>query len=811
MLNTILNFVEVQKNLHLASSVTISADGEFLYATTLDNPLTPEINESAIAVFRRDALTGKLSFVEAQRDDIGNINGLGGAYSSAISPDGTYLYVAGFDDAAIARFQRDTITGELIFIDFQQDDDLLGGVTAIAISPDSEFLYAIASNEESIAVFARDPITGELNFFEVIQDVNGLGGAYSLILSPDGKFIYTVGIVDEAIAVFERDLITDKLNFVEVQTGYTDSIDEPFIPYSLTISPDGKYLYGVGVSGVIAVFERDNSTGSLSLVELQEDAASDTEGLAGVNAITISPDGKFLYAAIFPDDAVAIFRRDAATGKLSFIEFQQDNTDGVDGLDGVFSLTTSPDGKFIYAVGFADAAVAVFSQNVLPTSTDTNIYTQPNSLYTFKSADFPFSDADTDDSLQAVQIVSLPQLGEFFLDSNDDQKLNDGELIAIGQTIQIAELRQLKFQTDKTAIGDNYTSFQFKVNDGAEDSNEANKLTINVQGTIINNTKDDIFTIKNSDITTKAKLQFELTKISANTIYELGVFSVDDAQGNINGIAPGTSNYNLTALERAKVVLFSLADAPNAFNPLDLQRIIEFNSGENFRFYLIPNSTTNEVLSGKISFSEVVFLSNQNIQVEDDGFSLNLSDFGVKIQTTQQVLPLGISQQTKHQGELIDLRGVTQPVKAEFIVNREAAFDNFVGFYQVVDENGGIDTNGDGTADILVGQAGYTQAAVRGRVSGIDLIVRNQSTEIYTGFFEHGAIFAPFMIVNSRPDAVLNGENNPAVYFPFLGANADKTDHIHLLGDNTFGFEDLVNGGDRDYNDMIVRVNLSFI
>ncbi|MEH2034321.1 MAG: DUF4114 domain-containing protein [Nostoc sp.] len=60
-----------------------------------------------------------------------------------------------------------------------------------------------------------------------------------------------------------------------------------------------------------------------------------------------------------------------------------------------------------------------------------------------------------------------------------------------------------------------------------------------------------------------------------------------------------------------------------------------------------------------------------------------------------------------------------------------------------------------------------------------------------------------------RPDAVLNGNTNKKVYFSFLGANSDRVDHIHLLGNNTFGFEDLPNGGDKDYNDVIVQVNLS--
>ncbi|WP_427161064.1 beta-propeller fold lactonase family protein [Aliinostoc sp. HNIBRCY26] len=823
MQNDIINFVEVEKNqldgvfgLSFPSLVTISADGKFLYVAATDNSFTTELNESAIAIFERDQTTGKLRFVAAQQD----IDGLTDAYAIAISPDDHYLYVAGRNESAIAYFQRDTNTGELIFIATQQDD-LLSGLTDIAISADGRFLYAIASAEgteqDGIAIFERDPITGGLTPFDFLphdpNQVDGLAGAYSLILSADNRFLYVSGIVDETtgvLGVFERDLDNGELSFVEAQTGYTDSIDVPFIPYSLALSPDHQYLYGLGTSGVIGVFARDTTTGTLSLVELQEDAAAETDGIGGVKAISISPDGKFLYAAIFQDDGVAVFQRDITTGKLTFREFQQDETNGVDGLDGIFSVVTSPDSKFIYTAGFADSAVTVFSQNVVPTSADTNIYTQPNSLYSFKPSDFPFIDADSDDSLHAVTIITLPQLGEFFLDSNNDQQLTEGEQINVGQIIAVEQLNLLKFKTDKTAIGNNYAQFQFKVSDGAEDSLAANQLTINVQGTVIINSQNDIFTVKNSD-SSKSQLEFQLTKLSPSIIYELGVFRVDDAQGNLNGIAPGTTDYTRTALTTAQVILFSLANSPNGFNPLDLTRTLEFNSGENLRFYLIPNSTTNAVLSGNTNLSTVIFLNNENIQVENEGFLINYADFGVRIQTRQQALPLGINSQAKHQGEVIDLRGINQAVRADFILNREAVFDNLIGFYRVVDENGGIDTNGDGTADILVGQSGYTQAAVRGRISGMDFRVSNQSTATYTGIFEPGGIYAPLIIVNGLPDAVIdqNRNNDPRVYFPFLGANPDQADHIHLLGNNTFGFEDLFNGGDRDYNDVIVRVNLS--
>ncbi|MFN6451438.1 MAG: putative Ig domain-containing protein [Nostoc sp. EfeVER01] len=319
----------------------------------------------------------------------------------------------------------------------------------------------------------------------------------------------------------------------------------------------------------------------------------------------------------------------------------------------------------------------------------------------------------------------------------------------------------------------------------------------------------DIFTIKNQVNGEKAKLSVKIKSNTSEEVNELGVFVVDDAEGRINGVAPGAANYTELALQRATVLLSSLVKLPNGFNPTDLSSLLEFNSESNLRFYLIRSSTTQAVLSGQTPFSQVLFSSDTN--VDDTGFSLNFQNLVVKIAATEQDPPLGTGLQGKYEPELIDLRDVKQLVKAEFVVHREAAFNNFVGFYQITDENGGIDTNGDGTADVLVGQAGYTQAAISNRVAGIDLSVANEGTASFTGTFQPGAIFVPFIIVNAGADAILdsNPNNDPAVYFSFLGANTDKADHIRLLGNNAFGFEDLANGGDRDYNDLIVRVNLS--
>ena len=81
----------------------------------------------------------------------------------------------------------------------------------------------------------------------------------------------------------------------------------------------------------------------------------------------------------------------------------------------------------------------------------------------------------------------------------------------------------------------------------------------------------------------------------------------------------------------------------------------------------------------------------------------------------------------------------------------------------------------------------------------------NQQTTTFDGTFDGGSILAPFIVIDGNVDKAIN--NNAEVYFSFLGANSDGVDHIRLLGDNTFGYEDLAGGGDFDYNDMIVKVN----
>jgi len=339
------------------------------------------------------------------------------------------------------------------------------------------------------------------------------------------------------------------------------------------------------------------------------------------------------------------------------------------------------------------------------------------------------------------------------------------------------------------------------------------------------NLKNDIFQIGEGALT-KVKIKIKIKTRRSGLLNEMGCFAVDDDKGTIDGIAPGAAGYAEKALARSKVIFSVLANNPTGFNSDDLSRILEFDANVKLRFYMVKNSSTSSIKSKFTSTSEIIFSSVSTQQIttlETGGFTIGwkdgsrsdsaFDDLLVSVEETDDDLPIGTGLQGGDEGEAIDCRGLSGDslISGTFTVNREAMYTNYVGFYRVTDEKGGIDINGDGKADILPGQAGYIQAAINSRLEDIALSVGNQGTGNHKGNFKGGGLYVPFLIVNGGVNAFLdsNSSNDPRVYFTFLGANADKTKHVRMLGDNCFGFEDLYGGGDKDYNDVIVKVNLT--
>jgi 6-phosphogluconolactonase (cycloisomerase 2 family) len=113
----------------------------------------------------------------------------------------------------------------------------------------------------------------------------------------------------------------------------------------------------------VNVFRRDEATGGLTFVEFHQDGVAGVDGLNAAQSIALSPDGDFVYVTGRDDDGLAVFGRNSETGQLTFVESIHDGADGVDGLAGIHSVTVSPDGRHLYTASLIDDAVAVFDRD----------------------------------------------------------------------------------------------------------------------------------------------------------------------------------------------------------------------------------------------------------------------------------------------------------------------------------------------------------------------------------------------------------------------------------------------------------------
>ena len=234
------------------------------------------------------------------------------------------------------------------------------------MSPDGAHVYATGGIDGAVVVFARDAATGKLTFVEAQIDgedgVDGLEFARKVTLSPDGAHVYVSGGGDNAIAVFERNATTGKLSFVEAYFGGVVGPEELGV-WSVSVSPDGRHVYVTALEhSAVSVFARDGASGALTLVEVLRDGVGGVDGIDGAWGLGVSPDGTQVYVTGALDEAVAVFERDAATGRLSFLEAQVSGVGGVSHLKSANAVAVSPDNARVYVSAWQSNAITVFAR-----------------------------------------------------------------------------------------------------------------------------------------------------------------------------------------------------------------------------------------------------------------------------------------------------------------------------------------------------------------------------------------------------------------------------------------------------------------
>ncbi|KAF1067510.1 MAG: Serine-rich adhesin for platelets [Pseudomonas citronellolis] len=145
-----LQHVQSLDDLANASSVTVSADGHYVYAAD---------SSGQLALFSRDSQTGALTLVGTW-----TVDGLSGVKQLLLSADNGSLYALNSDGNAIVRFSV-AADGTLQYQQTLVDDYAVTGsnlydIQALALSADGTHLYLINSYGGQMAWFTRDTSSG---------------------------------------------------------------------------------------------------------------------------------------------------------------------------------------------------------------------------------------------------------------------------------------------------------------------------------------------------------------------------------------------------------------------------------------------------------------------------------------------------------------------------------------------------------------------------------------------------------------------------------------------------------------------------
>jgi 6-phosphogluconolactonase (cycloisomerase 2 family) len=302
------------------------ADDAFLY---VGSDAAGCDNCGGVVVFERDSGDGSLTFAGAAINGGGTptVTNLVKPVSVVASRDGLNLYAVSLEGLSVVVFSRNPTTGLLTQIDVEVDDGGPGdegilnleGPQALAESPDGDFVYVVSQSRPTvtfgvggIAVFSRDA-EGRLAFIEGYRagdpGIEGLWGPRDVVVSPDGAYLYVAngGRANDqppqpaSLSVYRR-LVDGTLEFVE---DYDASLLGETQFNAIKTTADGSLVLVVAQgpapasgTGTLMVFERDATTGLLTLVqEFANGSPTGTFGLAGAFDLALSDDGENAYVA----------------------------------------------------------------------------------------------------------------------------------------------------------------------------------------------------------------------------------------------------------------------------------------------------------------------------------------------------------------------------------------------------------------------------------------------------------------------------------------------------------------------------------
>lgn len=329
-----------QAGLEYVDAMRFPADNRFAYTASA----------GGFGVFDFDQATGILKLKYLQNMQHHGFSEMGGG-NIVLSHDGKFAYATGFYNKNMYIFQRDAVTGALVYIGLAPNlIDQFSTSSVVTISPDDQFLYIGGS---TLNIYKRNTTTGLLT--HVAREYNGVGSG-DIYISNNGTRMY---LSSGYMRVFNRNVSTGQITLLEEHYEWANDIGSAG---SIAVTPDEKYIFaGTGNKG-IARFAISPATGGLSYLGNSNYPTGNIYhplGPISVNTVEMNPAGTRLYASSY--GALTSYAIDGAGGLTLLTKVDVTTSLNMP----YYGLAVSRNAEYIFAFGSAtrDTSVECFREN----------------------------------------------------------------------------------------------------------------------------------------------------------------------------------------------------------------------------------------------------------------------------------------------------------------------------------------------------------------------------------------------------------------------------------------------------------------
>jgi 6-phosphogluconolactonase (cycloisomerase 2 family) len=308
---------------------------------------------NGINLYRMETASGRWTHVQL-------VDGLTNPSFLALDRTGRFLYAVHGDAEEISAFRVEAGSGRLTFLNGVST----GGRNPVhlAVDPANRFIVVPNHLTSTLAVLPIDPETGHLGERTDLVTLSGPIGPHRVeqpFAKPHqtefdraGSFILVPDKGLDRVFVFRLDPVTGRLSSSEQGSAMAR---ETSGPRHVALHPGGYFAYVLNeLDSSITAYRYDTDTGALEPFQLLPSLPDNFTGNSRAAEITVSADGRFIYASNRGHDSIGTFSIEKGTGRLTPVEWTATSRTPR-------FITLDPSGRFLFAASEDEDTITAFS------------------------------------------------------------------------------------------------------------------------------------------------------------------------------------------------------------------------------------------------------------------------------------------------------------------------------------------------------------------------------------------------------------------------------------------------------------------